>query len=185
MDATDQAIVAVDLLTPLVEGTRPEQLTEATPCSKWTVRDLMNHFIGGGHMFAGALRGDPLPTGEPPDLVGDDHVVAFTSAAEDFRSAVDGLGSLAQPAELPIGTVPADMALRIAAGDLLVHCWDLARSTGQPFDPPEHFVIEADAFYRAVVTPELRQAELFGPEVEPPADASALDRLVAFAGRQP
>jgi uncharacterized protein (TIGR03086 family) len=185
MDATDQAIVAVDLLTPLVEGTRADQLTNATPCSKWTVRDLMNHFVGGGHMFAASLRGEPLAGGEETDLVADDHVGAFGAAAADFRSAVDGLGSLEQPAELPIGTVPADLALRIAAGDLLVHSWDLARSTGQSFDPPEHFVTEVDGFFRAVVTPELREAELFGPEVEPPAGASAIDRLAAFAGRQP
>jgi uncharacterized protein (TIGR03086 family) len=93
--------------------------------------------------------------------------------------------SLEQPVELPIGTVPAEVALRIAAGDLLVHAWDLSQATGQPFDPPADFVAEADAFYRMAITADLRDGDVFADEIEVDPGASALEKLVAFAGRRP
>jgi uncharacterized protein (TIGR03086 family) len=186
MDAIEQTNAAIDMLTALVEATRPDQLTNATPCAKWTVADLLNHFVGGGHMFAASLRGTPLDMdGEPGDLLGDDHVAAYRTSIADFRDAVAGLGSLEQPAVLPIGTVPAEVALRIAAGDLVVHGWDLAAATGQAFDPTDELVAEIDGFYRVAIGDELRDGDTFASEIELPADARPLDRLVAFAGRQP
>ena len=44
---------------------------------------------------------------------------------------------------------------------------------------------EIDGFYRVAISDELRDGDTFGSEVELPADARPLDRLVAFAGRQP
>ncbi len=71
MDAIEQTNAAIDMLTPLVEHTSIEQLTNPTPCSKWTVADLVSHFVGGGHLFAASLRGTPLDLeGEPGDLPG-------------------------------------------------------------------------------------------------------------------
>jgi uncharacterized protein (TIGR03086 family) len=86
---------------------------------------------------------------------------------------------------LPFGTMPADVALRIAAADLLVHSWDLAKATGQTFDPPADFIGSVDPFYHQFLQPEVRAMGIFAAEVEVPDDASALDRLIAFAGRQP
>jgi uncharacterized protein (TIGR03086 family) len=186
MDATEQTNVAIDLLTPVVEATRADQLTNATPCEQWTVRDLVSHFVAGGHMFAASLRGTEIDMGAAPgDLLGDDHIAAYRAAIADFRDAVANLESLEQPANLPIGTVPAEVALRIAAGDLLVHGWDLSQATGQPFEPSDSIVTEIDAFYRMAVTSDLRDGGMFAAEVPLPADSSPLDRLVAFAGREP
>jgi len=143
VDAAEQTNLAIELLTPLVEGTRPDQLTNDTPCDEWAVRDLINHFVGGGHMFAASLRGDAVDPGAgPPDLRGDDYVGAYAASIADFRASLSSLSSPEQPAALPFGTVPADIALRIAAG-------------------------------------------AFGEPVEPPPDATPLERLVAFAGRTP
>jgi uncharacterized protein (TIGR03086 family) len=186
MDAIEQTNAAIDMLTPLVEATRSDQLTNATPCSKWTVADLLNHFVGGGHMFAASLRGAPLDMSEEPgDLLGGDHVAAYRRSIADFRDAIAQLDSLERPAVLPIGTVPAEVALRIAAGDLVVHSWDLATATGQTFEPADELVGEIDGFYRVAISDELRDGDTFGAEIELPADAGRLDRLVAFSGRQP
>jgi uncharacterized protein (TIGR03086 family) len=81
--------------------------------------------------------------------------------------------------------VPAEIALRIAAGDLLVHAWDLAQATGQPFEPPAEFVAAADGFYRLAINDDLREGGFFGAEVDVADDAAPMDRLLAFAGRQP
>ncbi len=168
MEAIDQTTIAIDLLTPLVEGTRPEQLGGPTPCEAWTVGDLIGHFVMGGHMFAASLRGAEI-SGEPPaDVLGDDHVAAYLAAIADFQDAVSHLDSLEKPAQLPFGTVPADIALRIAAGDLLVHGWDLSQATGQGFEPPEDVVGEIEGFYRVAIGPELRAGGSFGEPVRSP-----------------
>lgn len=186
MDAPDQARAAVAGLTPLVHATKASQLTNATPCDKWAVRDLLNHIVGGGYMFATCLSGGTVdPASAPSDLVGDDHVAAWDAAMAAFSSALDATTDLSAPATLPFGTMPADVALRVAAADLLVHSWDLARATGQQFDPPADFIASIDPFYHQFLQPEVRAMGLFAEAVNVPDDASALDRLVSFAGRQP
>ena len=57
MDSPDQARTAVEVLTPLVHATPASALTNPTPCDKWAVRDLLNHLVGGGYMFAAGLNG--------------------------------------------------------------------------------------------------------------------------------
>jgi uncharacterized protein (TIGR03086 family) len=185
MEPVEQATTAVALLKPLVENTDASQLANQTPCSDWRVRDLINHLAGGGHMFAASFRGDTvdMSAGEP-DLVGDDHVAAMQASIDDFDAACKLLSDLDIIVNLPFGTMPADVALRFAAGDLLVHGWDLAQATGQTFDPPEDFVESVDGFYRTVLTDDMRGG-VFAAAVEVSDDAPALDKLVAFAGRKP
>jgi uncharacterized protein (TIGR03083 family) len=54
----------------LVAGVRDDQWDAPTPCTAWSVRDLVNHFVGGNLMFA------DIPAGhrpfEPPQPVADD-----------------------------------------------------------------------------------------------------------------
>ena len=185
MDPKMQATTAVQLLTPLVEATRDDQLTNSTPCSEWKVRDLLNHVIGGGHMFAAGLRGEAVQGGAGPvDLVGDDHRTAFRTSIEGFSTALANTEDLDQPVTLPFGTLPAVAALQLAAGDLLVHSWDLAQATGQRFDPPVDFVEASYGFFQAAVNDDLRAAGMFGPLVPAASDASALTKLLGHAGRR-
>ena len=184
MDPKTQASTAVKILTPLVDGTRDDQLDIQTPCSEWKVRDLLNHVIGGGHMFATGLRGETFEGGGPTDLVGDDHRAAFRESVAGFTAALADTNDLNQPVSLPFGTLPAAAALQLAAGDLLVHSWDLAQATGQSFDPPDDFVEASYGFFKVAVTDDLRAAGLFGAPYAVDSDAAALTKLLAHSGRQ-
>jgi uncharacterized protein (TIGR03086 family) len=184
MDPKTQATTAVQLLTPLVNGTRADQLDIQTPCSDWTVRDLLNHVIGGGHMFATGLRGEEFEGGsDPGDLVGDDHRAAFKASIDGFSAALADTNDLDKSVSLPFGTLPAVAALQLAAGDLLVHSWDLAQATGQSFDPPADFAEASYGFFKVAVTDDLRSAGLFGAPCEVADDAGAFTKLLAHAGR--
>ncbi len=183
MDPKTQATTAVRLLTPLVDGTRTDQLDDSTPCAEWNVRGLLDHVIGGGHMFAAGLRGDTLEGDGSVDLVGDDHRAAFRAAIDGFSAALAATDDLDRPVALPFGTLPAVAALQLAAGDLLVHSWDLATATGQPFDPPADFVEASYGFFQMAVSDDLRAAGLFGPAVTVAEDASPLVKLLGHAGR--
>ena len=186
MNASEQALTAVAVLTPLVHATPASALTNPTPCDKWAVRDLISHLVGGGYVFAAGLRGDTVDPGEAPaDLVGDDHVAAYDAAIAAFETALAGTDDLSRPVTLPFATIPADVALRIAAADLLVHSWDLATATGQPFEPPVEFVEAVEPFYKEFIAPPLRDGDTFAEAVIVDDRATPIERLVAFAGRQP
>ena len=70
--------------------------------------------------------------------------------------------------------------------DYEVHGWDLARATGQavPFEDGE--ALRALETGRQMLKPEYRGPDKeFGAEVPVPDDASPMDQLVAFLGRDP
>jgi uncharacterized protein (TIGR03086 family) len=185
MDASDQTRTALSGLATLVHATSASQLDNATPCQKWAVRDLLNHVVGGGYMFATCVAGGTVdPSNAPGDLLGDDHAAAFDGAVAAFESALAGTGDLSTPVTLPFGTMPADVALRIAAADLLVHSWDLAQATGQPFDPSPDFVASATPFFQQFLQPPMRDGDMFADAVAAPPGATAIEQLVAFSGRQ-
>src|SRR5262245_38652076 len=114
MDSPDQARTAVAVLTPLVHAIPASALTNPTPCDEWAVRDLLNHLVGGGYMFAAGLEGTALSGDPNADLIGDDHIAAYDGAIAAFSSALENADDLSAQVTLPFATLPADMALRIA-----------------------------------------------------------------------
>src|SRR4051812_11293154 len=99
----------------MVAATTKDQLTNPTPCTKWTVADLFNHFVGGGHMFAAAFRGEApaMPDGPAPDLLGDDPAAAFDASIADFQAAISAPGAMEREVALPFATLPADAVVRL------------------------------------------------------------------------
>lgn len=182
---SEQLTYVLDSMQNLIANTRPDQLSDPTPCEKWKVRDLINHFVGGGHMFAMAYRGEAMPAmdGPVPDMLGSDPVAAARAARADFDAAIATPGAMDRMIDLPVGSVPAPAGLDVLTFDVLVHCWDLATATGQAFDPPADVVALADGFARQGLPPEARDGDTFKAEVTPPAGASPLARLAAFTGR--
>lgn len=187
MDPRNDLDVCIDELSRLVHNIRPEQLDDPTPCKKWDVKGLVNHFVGGGHMFATAFRGEEVvidPDAPMPDLVGDDPAGAFDRAIDDFRSAVRSEGALDRMITLPFATLPAPVATQVAAFDLAVHAWDLARATGQDetLDPDQ--LQRMTAALGSMPEEALRSEGMFGPRVEVPEDADAQTTFLAYVGRR-
>jgi len=183
---SDQLEYQRDTLRGLVAGVTPEQLSRPTPCTEWDVRGLISHFVGGAAMFAAAFNGETMdidPDAPMPDLVGNDPLGAFDGAIAMFNTAVDQPGAMDRMITLPFGTLPAPMVLELLKFDLLVHCWDLATATGQPFDPPADAVEHGLEVAKVIVSRELRDAGTFGDEVTVDVPSQPIDRLVAFTGR--
>ncbi len=193
MDPREHLQRVSDLLSGLVEGTDVGRLDDPTPCSDFHVRDLIGHFTMGRFLFAAdfvgdTARRDELLGGMPErfgDVLGDDHLATYRDASAALDAAVDGIEDVEATADFFLGQMPIGAALATISGDNLVHCWDLACSTGQDFDPPDDLVETTTAFFGAFITDDLRAVGSFGPEVEVPEDAPALDRLLGFCGRTP
>ena len=104
-------------------------------------------------MFADAFAGAPLQdiSGRLPDIVGDDPVGAFGSAATRFGEATQVPGALDRVLPLPFGPMTVRTFLRFVAFDLTVHTWDVASVTGAEVEFPEDLLLEIEAFAHVVL----------------------------------
>lgn len=162
----------------VVAGITPDQLDHRTPCADFTVRGVLEHMVGGATAFAAAYRGE---TPAEPDL--SDPLAAFPAVLGDLVAAITAPGALDRTVAAPFGELPGETFARFVVLDGLVHGWDMAVATGQPYDPPGALVAAADAFARTALDP-LRDGQTFADAVEPGADTSPIERLAAYTGRR-
>ena len=121
----------VDETTRVVDNVNDDQLGNATPCTEWTVRDLINHITGGATMFAISAEQGSVPDEQLGQLMGGDNLGndskgAWGVAANRAMTAFDGL-DLSKIVKLPFGEMPAGVALNIAIFDVATHAVDIAR----------------------------------------------------------
>lgn len=169
----------------VVAGLKAEQLAGPTPCTEWDVRRLLHHVIGGNWMFATMAAG-----GTVDDLIdrGDfslDPRGSYVESAGAVIAAWRSPGAMSATCHLPFGDMPAPAAMALHFLDNVVHGWDLARATDQTPVVGHDVAATAMVVAEGMVSPALRATGVFGPEVAVAADASTLDRLVAFLGRSP
>lgn len=163
---------ALDQTGDLFARVRPEHLALPTPCSQWTVAELVAHLARAPLNFIQMVRGEQPDWSAVPDETGPDRAVLFRSAADDLIHAWHQLG------EREVAVAP-DMA----TAEFAVHGWDLATALGLNIQELNDEVAErALAFMQANLTTDLRGVA-FGPERAAPADAGAYERLAAYAGR--
>jgi len=153
-----------------------KDLEGSTPCSEWTVRDLLNHILDTQRYFASAGRGESAtpPGPNPPDTVSD-------TPADDFAQARSAVISVFSEEGVIEKTMPA---LGVAFTDALIHGWDVARATGQDATMPDGLAQAAYTTIHGRFTDEQRKG-LFAPEVPVAGDATPQQRLLAYTGRTP
>ncbi|MCU1456542.1 MAG: hypothetical protein JWL73_634 [Actinomycetia bacterium] len=184
MEGSEQLAVIIPMLKTVGAGILPEQLDGSTPCTSFTVSDVRDHMTGLASLYAPAFRGDAPPNDRDPARAGDeDQAARFQRAMDALLDAVQSPGALQRTLDTPFGPMPGAVFARLVAFDGLVHGWDLATSTQQPWDPPDDLVAEVDAFARQAIAPEMRDGDTFAQETHAPPDATPLLRLVAFSGR--
>lgn len=177
------------LVARLAEGVRDEQLGAATPCPGFAVRNLLGHLMGLAAAFRDAARKNLGPTTDtgPDTSVPDigpgwrkELPQALDELAEAWRDPAAWTGTTrAGGVDLPGGTAGA-----VAAGELVIHGWDLARATAQHYEPDPFALRAAHGFLRAAADASGREGP-FGPVVPVPEDAPLLDRAVGLSGRDP
>jgi uncharacterized protein (TIGR03086 family) len=173
-----------------VAGVRDDQWGAPTPCTGWTVRDLVNHFVGGNRMFAGILRGEPLlPPAQASQLRSADHlksdpVAAYQEAGRMLQDAFAQPGVLERMFPSPVGTVPGMPLLHLRITELLVHGWDLAHATAQLARLPEDLAEQELHFTRGKLGDIPAGRHPFDPPQPVSDGAPAIDKLAACLGRR-
>lgn len=183
MEPIEQLSYILPTLSMTVGHIVPSQLTDPTPCSKFTVEDLLDHLMVGGDMFAAEFRGEEATPNEHDAVYGVVPAADFRATMEDLLDAVKSPGAMERTISAPIGEVPGSIMARFAAFDVLMHGWDLAQATDQPYELPPAVIAAVDDFARNALTLEMRDGDTFKDETTPPANASRLEQLVAFSGR--
>ena len=181
MDGVQQLDEIIPLIEAVVDRITSDQLDNSTACANFTVTGVLEHMIGGATHFSPAFRGGAA--GSAPALEGE-LTDRWRRAMAELLGALHSPGAQERTVNAPFGEVPVSMFARYTAFDGLVHGWDLSRATGLPYEPPDGLIAEVDACARQIVQPEMRDGDTFGAEVEAPPEASQLERIVAFSGRQ-
>ena len=178
-------------LAEIVAKVRPDQFGGPTPCHDFDVAALRTHVLGWVTFF-GAAFNDPEGTGARPDPKGltapeDPQAAADMVRAAAARIATAVEAGVAERSVLMVqASMPGDSVLRMALWEYLTHGDDLARATGQSWEPPVAAVENVLQFAPSMLTDEYRgEGKDFAAIVEVPDDAPALDRLLGFSGRDP
>lgn len=184
MDMQDLFKRAIDQTSGIVANVKPDQLEDATPCTEFTVKQLVSHTIGALKMFEVGGKGDQLDMAVfGQDLAGDDPSANYEKHAAATKAVWSEAGVLERTTNMPFGAVPGSMAITIGIVELAQHGWDIARATrqGANFDP--ELTEAAIGIAKQMPAEMVRQPGVFGPEVECSPDAAASERLAAFLGR--
>lgn len=190
-EATAQLLTEVLERLADVVDVADDELDRPTPCAGFDVGQLRSHVLGWLGFFAAAL-GDPVAANGRPDP--DRFALTDGTTASEFvrrqlgeiRSAVaaDAAGQLIT---MSAARMAGDGVLAMMLGEYIVHAWDLAVATGRRYEAPEAAITPAHEFLEGMVAPEYRGPEsgFFDEEVAVSDDASPLDQLLGFAGRDP
>ena len=191
---------ALGTAADVIAGVDAGQFGDPTPCDDFTVRDLLAHVVGVARTAAATGRGEnPFEVPQPEPASIDDYPAVFADAVAEWEAAWADGTALTQPTPLPWATESGAAALCAWVGEFTVHTWDLARATGQsPAWDPEVLHLAAadvgdDQFLPATGRHELFDQMRDGADFPDPFldafpvpdDASELDRIVAWTGRDP
>lgn len=184
--------LAADEALPVVRAIRDDQLAAPTPCAEYDVRTLVNHLFHVLVQFRKLAARQNDQFGTPPDYVGqgDDWRERFAKAADDLVAAWSEPG--VEEGTTGSMNLPARVVASMALTDVTVHAWDLARATGQGYQPAGRAVDVLRYLQELFVdmVPTGRKMGAFGepfplPEGAAAAGLTEFDRLLAEIGRNP
>lgn len=185
MQAQDIFAKAVQNATSCIKHLRFEQLANATPCSEWDLRALLNHMVYELLWVPEIVRGKTVQEiGDryEGDVLRSDPKSAWQHAADAALVAVHGANDKAT-AHLSYGEVPLMDYIKEVGGDQLIHAWDVGQSLHATLIFEEELV---KAIYDEMLPKqsELAASGLYAPAIESDKNASLQEKLLNLAGRQ-
>ncbi len=148
-----------------------------TPCSEWTITELVRHTADTADRVSAALRGETWEaspsTAQPAER--------WKEASSELRAELD---RVPLDDRWPIPDDAPDAKFRFHGCDFGVHAWDLSVGRGEEVELPAGWVTYLDEFFRAVQPEKLRRPRAFHDPEQPEAGDGPTRRLMAFLGRK-
>ncbi|WP_058041205.1 TIGR03086 family metal-binding protein [Streptomyces roseifaciens] len=167
---------------------------DATPCTEWNVRQLVNHMILGSRIYTSLLRGGSsaeFMAELHQDVLDGDPATTYRDAVAECRAAFRAAGAFDRIVDYPFGPVPGRQLLGLYVVDAITHTWDLARAIrlDERLDAPTvRWILDSfEWIYHGVSESPIADSDrYYGPPTQVPAsDASEQDRLLHVMGRKP
>lgn len=180
---------ATRLTASVVAAVSEDDLDGPTPCPEYAVRDILAHIDGLSLAFAAAATKDLGDmTNTAPDSA------SFT-LNDGWRERIPAqLEALAQAWRVPSAWVgmtraggvdmPGEVAGLVALDEVVLHGWDLAKGTGQAYEPDPASAAVVHGFLTESRKGEVPES-LYGPVVAINDDAATFDHALGLAGRDP
>jgi uncharacterized protein (TIGR03086 family) len=176
-------------MTKVLAGVTDGQLTNSSPCALWTVGDLIDHVdqvalvftalaIQDTHRLQNAATDPDAAHLDPNWQESISQHLRTLGESWDKPAAWKGSGNV------PGSDLSNETWGKITLTELVVHGWDIARATGQPFDLPEPS-LRACFEHVAEFVPNAPVPALWGPSVDIATDEALMDRIVGITGRRP
>jgi uncharacterized protein (TIGR03086 family) len=167
---------------PVVQSVEDGQLDDRTPCDDFRVRDLLNHLFQVVVSFQALASREVADFSTTPDAIEGDWRGRF--AEETGRLATAWSNPAALEGVSPGMGMPQPIVGNMALLDLIVHGWDLAKATGQAYDPDPDAVAAVHPVAEQLA-PQARSMGVFGAAADTGPDAGPFERLLALTGRKP
>jgi uncharacterized protein (TIGR03086 family) len=178
-DELDSAEATLAVLRQVLHAIARDDMSRQTPCSEFNVARLTDHLLNSITVIGGAVDAE-LPPRDETDSVERQIIAAARPALDAWhRHGLNGM-VMVGPNEAPAAIMAGVLSI-----EFLVHAWDYAVATGRDVDAPDSLAEYVLGLAREIITPEGRPNVGFHQPVDVPADASALDQLIAFTGRNP
>ena len=158
------------------------QWDDRTPCTEWTVRDLVLHMVNSTRLFEASANRSAPPVPLDRNQLGDDPSATFAAAARATMAAWFAPGAIDGLVEVPV-EIPAAAALGINLLDTGTHCWDLATAIGAEHGLTDEQIALIDRCSRQTVTEEVRGHAGFGPNLDD-GTSTGLTATLGFLGRR-
>ena len=173
-------------LAALLDGVPDAALDDPTPCPDLPVAGLLDHLLGLAEAFRAAAAKEP-DRGAPQASAANLDPQWRTALPRRLDALVDAwrdpAGAEGTARAGGVDLPAAEMAV-VALDELVLHGWDLARSTGQRYDPDPGDVAALMPFLESFGSAEGTPG-LFGPAVPVPDDAPPFARALGLSGRDP
>lgn len=157
--------------------------TAATPNPGWSVRDLVNHVVGGNRRYVLLLSGastDEVEALRDLDHLSDDPVTDFLSTAAEVTAAFCRPGALDRVVHHRKGDRTGSDLLVMRVMEHALHGWDLAQAinSDDTIDPPVAEFLLASIGSDPAWLAEVGYVSLAGSDA-----LTGSDRLLALTGR--
>ena len=178
-DELESAEESLAVLEQVLHGIGKDDEAKQTPCREFDVAKLTDHLMNSITVIGGAA-GAELPERDRGDSVERQVILAARPALDAWhRRGLDGM--------VTAGTneAPATIMAGILSLEFLVHAWDYAKATGRDVTASDALSDYVLGLAKTIITPQGRTNVGFDDPIDVAIDAGALDRLIAYTGRQP
>ncbi|NLU83494.1 TIGR03086 family metal-binding protein [Rhodococcus sp. HNM0569] len=165
--------------TDRVEAVPADAWDNQSPCSEWTVRDVVRHVVDTQHYIV-TVVGLALPDATSPDT---DPVAAWRETRDAMQAVLDDPEHAAREYDGHFGrTTLGDTIANFYCFDLVVHGWDVAHGAGID-DTIDDADLEWIDSLRGVMGDNIRMDGVCGPEISTREGADLQTRVLAYLGR--